>query len=83
SNNNPLIVVHYPDGYTGNIRNTTLVSTTVQEIIEDITDPEPEEELEVPDTGSFGALIGAATSSVSIATIIVLGGIFIAKRRKN
>ncbi len=83
SNNNPLIVVHYPDGYTGNIRNTTLISTTVQEIIEDITDPEPEEELEVPDTGSYGALIGAATSSVSIATIIVLGGIFIAKRRKN
>ncbi len=83
SNNNPLIVVRYPDGYTGNIRNTTLVSTTVQEIIEDITDPEPEEELVVPDTGSFGALIGAATSSVSIATIIVLGGIFIAKRRRN
>ncbi len=81
SNNNPLIVVHYPDGYTGNIRNTTLVSTTVQEIIEDITDPEPEEELEVPDTGSYGALIGAATSSVSIAAVVVLGGIFIAKKQ--
>ncbi|MBO7560877.1 leucine-rich repeat protein [Candidatus Saccharibacteria bacterium] len=83
SNNNPLIVVHYPDGYTGNIRNTTLVSTTVQEITEDITDPEPEEELEVPDTGSYGALIGAATSSVSIAAVVVLGGIFITKRRRN
>ena len=96
SSDNPLIVVHYPDGYTGNIRNTTLISMTIEDIIEEITpdpepakpepakpEPEPEDELEVPDTGSYGALIGAATSSVSIATIIVLGGIFIAKRRKN
>ena len=91
SSDNPLIIVHYPDGYTGNIRNTTLVSMLYEPEPEPIPDPEPsspepeepEDELEVPDTGSYGALIGAATSSVSIATIIVLGGIFIAKRRKN
>ncbi|MBO7561039.1 leucine-rich repeat protein [Candidatus Saccharibacteria bacterium] len=130
SGNNPLAVVHYPDGYTGNIRSTTLVTKTVAEIIEEvIPDPEPapdpepkpepepdpeptpdpkpepekkpepqpvvkptsepvvreepEEELAVPDTGAFGALVGAATSSLSIATIVVLGGIFLVKKHKN
>ena len=114
SGNNPLAVVHYPDGYTGNIRSTTLVTKTVAEIIEEvIPDPEPteepkpepekkpepqpeveptselevkeepEEELSVPDTGAFGALVGATTSSLSIATIVVLGGIFLVKKHKN
>ena len=82
SSDNPLIIVHYPDGYTGNIRTVTLTSYRRGEEPQ-ILIPQPEDELEVPDTGSYGALIGAATSSVSIATIIVLGGIFIAKRRKN
>ncbi len=109
SGNDPLVAIHYPDGYTGNIRSTTLIAKTkekiIEEVIEEIVDPTPEpqpepqpqptpapapepeqeeeEELVVPDTGAFGALAGAATSSLSIATIIVLGGIFIAKKRKN
>ena len=117
SGNDPLVAVHYPDGYTGNIRSTTLIAKTkekiIEEVIEEIVDPTPEpqpepqpdptpepqpqptpapkpqaepeeeEELVVPDTGAFGALAGAATSSLSIATVIVLGGIFIAKKRKN
>ena len=98
SGNNPIVAVHYPDGYTGNVRSVTLFSKTKEQVIEEATNPEPapapqptptpapapeEEDLVVPDTGTFGALAGAATSSLSIATIIVLGGLFIAKRRKN
>ncbi len=96
SGNNPIVAVHYPDGYTGNVRSATLFSKTKEQAIEGVTNTEPapapqptpapapeEEDLVVPDTGTFGALAGAATSSLSIATIIVLGGLFIAKRRKN
>ncbi len=93
SSENPLVIINYPDGYTGNVRKATLVSKTKDQLIEEIEEiitptpepepepkDEPEEELTVPDTGAFGAIAGAAVSSISIATIVVLGGIYLAKR---
>ena len=93
SSDNPLVIINYPEGYTGNIRRATLVSKTKEQVIEEVIEiitptpepepepkDEPEEELAVPDTGAFGAIAGAAVSSISIATIVVLGGIYIANK---
>ncbi len=76
SSNNPLVAIHYPDGYTAAIRTTTLASMTKEE------EEEMLRELEVPNTGAFQTIASIAAPSVSIATIIVLGGIYIARRRK-
>ena len=108
---NPLVMVYYPDGYTGNIRQTTLATMTKEDLIEKIEEivkeedkkeeeskeegkkEEPQQpaqaeekqddELAVPNTGALATLAGAAASSISIATIVVLGGIYIAKKCKN
>jgi hypothetical protein len=77
SSANPLVAIHYPDGYTAAIRTTTLASMTKEE------EEEMLRELEVPNTGAFQTIASIAAPSVSIATIVVLGGIYITKRRKN
>jgi hypothetical protein len=40
-------------------------------------------ELEVPNTGVFLSIVRTATPAVSISAIIVMGGLYIAKKRKN
>ena len=77
SNMNPLVAIHYPDGYTAAIRTTTLASMTKEE------EEEMLRELEVPNTGAFQTIVGIAAPSASIATIVVLGGIYIARRRNK
>ncbi len=77
SSTNPLVAIHYPDGYTAAIRTTTLASMTKEE------EEEMLKELEVPNTGAFQTIASIAAPSVSIATIVVLGGIYIARKRKN
>ena len=53
SSDNPLVIINYPDGYTGNVRKATLVSKTKEQVIEEVieiitptSEPEPEEEKE-------------------------------------
>ncbi len=77
SSTNPLVAIHYPDGYTAAIRTTTLASMTKEE------EEEMLRELEVPNTGVFQTIASIAAPSVSIATIVVLGGIYIARRRNK
>jgi hypothetical protein len=77
SSTNPLVAIHYPDGYTAAIRTTTLASMTKEE------EEEMLRELEVPNTGAFQTIASIAAPSVSIATIVVSGGIYVARKRKN
>ena len=81
SSNNPLVAIHYPDGYTNAIRTTTLATMTKdQEQIPE--EPEPED-LEVPNTGVFHTVSGVAVVSFSISAVIILGGILIVKKAKK
>ncbi len=75
SSNNPLVAIHYPDGYTGNIRTTTLASMTKEEEEEYLA------ELEVPNTGVFLEVMKVATPAVSLSAIVVAGALLIAKKR--
>ncbi len=80
SNISPLVLINYPDGYTGNIRTATLASMTKEEEEEYLR--RLEEELEVPNTGAFLEVVKTATPIVSISAIVVAGVLFIVKKRR-
>ncbi len=77
SSNNPLVLINYPDGYTGNVRTATLATMTKEE------EEKMLEELAVPNTGSFLNIVKTATPVVSIAAIVIAGGLFVVRKRKN
>ena len=81
SSNNPLVLINYPDGYTGNIRTATLASMTKAEEEEYLR--RLEEELNVPNTGVFLEVMKVATPAFSLSAIVVAGALLIAKKRKN
>ncbi len=77
SSNNPMILIHYPDGYTGNVRTATLASMTKEE------EQKRDEELNVPNTGVFHTVSGVVVASFSISAFVILGTMLIVKKTKK
>lgn len=77
SSNNPMVLIHYPDGYTGNVRTATLASMTKEE------EQKRDEELNVPNTGVFHTVSGVVVASFSISAFVILGTMLIVKKAKK